>query len=183
MERGYLVAVLAIIATFTGLSRGFHAAEQWSVIHIQRFGAMAKSECHANAATRAIAKVQSRLRPHYAQESQLLAEMNVPVPPVPPDMTEDLATPSVAASSCARARIMQEAQHAQRQMLRMQREMERTSRQMRIEPMAIHVQFPPDFQQRIQAQTEAAVRLAREQVKVQLRTHCPRENAPSDSEQ
>jgi hypothetical protein len=187
MERGYLIAVLAILATFTGLSRGFHAAEQWSLIHVRHVGALAKSECHSNAATRAIAKVQTRLRPHYAEEAQLLAEMNVPVPPMPavspnvPD--EELASQQVAISSCARARALQQAERARHDMLRMQHDIERMSRQMRVEPIAVHVRFPADFEQRIQQRTQVAARIAADQIKLQLRTHCPKADTAEDSEQ
>ena len=183
MERGYLVAVLAIVATFSGLSHGFRAAEQWSVLHLRHFGTLARSECPTAAAQRAIAKVQTRLRPHSAEEAQLLAEMNVPVPPIPPDVAANLASEDGVPTACARARTMQQAERARHDMLKMQRDMERASRQMRIEPLSIRVQFPPDFQQRIQEQTQAAVRLAREQVKLQIHTRCTNTSSSTDSAQ
>jgi hypothetical protein len=166
MERGYLVAVLAIIVTFTGLSRGIRSLEQGVLAHFQHLGALARDECSANSAARAIAKlkVKTRLVPHTPEEAQLLAEMNVPS-----GISEEMAAQQDAAAGtrCARARAMQEMQRAQRDMLRMQRDM-RTSREVRLEPLSIQVHLPPDFEQRIQERTEEAARRATEHVRVKI---------------
>ena len=183
MERGYVVAALAMVLTFTGLSRGFRSVEQWSVLHVHHIGAFAKAECPANAARRAIAKVQTRLRPHYAEEAQLLAEMNVPVSNVEARMAEEMAAQEVVISRCARQRAMQEAERARRDALRMQRDMERTSRDIRIQPLSLNVQLPADFEQQIQRSTALAARIAADQVKVHVHVHGVNTNTATDSEQ
>lgn len=183
MERGYLVAVLAIVATFAGLSRGLRSLEQWSVLHVHHVGAYAKAECPASAAKRVIAKVQTRLRPHYAEEAQLLAEMNVPVPPVPPDVAEEVAADSSRISMCARARAMQQAARVRADMLRMQRDMERSARVVRIEPLSLNVHLPADFDQQIQRSTALATRIATDRVKVHVHVLGCNQNTATSSEQ
>jgi hypothetical protein len=186
MERGYLVAVLAIVATFAGLSRGLRSIEQWSVLHVHHVGAYAKAECPTSAAKRVIAKVQTRLRPHYAEEAQLLAEMNVPVPPVPPvppDVAEQVALDSSRISMCARARAMQQAARVRADMLRMQRDMERSARDVRVEPLSLKVQLPADFEQQIQRSTALATRIAADRVKVHVHAFGCNQSTATSSEQ
>jgi hypothetical protein len=183
MERGYVVAALAMVLTFTGLSRGFRSVEQWSVLHVHHIGAFAKAECPATAARRAIAKVQTRLRPHYAEEAQLLAEMNVPVSDVQARMAEEMASQEEAVSRCARQRAMQEAARARRDALRMQRDMERTAADVRIEPLSLNVQLPADFEQQIKRSTALATRFAADQVKVHVHVLGCNPNTTTSSEQ
>src|ERR1035438_5650479 len=81
MERRYLVAALAIIATFAVFSRGFRTLEHVSLSYGQHVGATAKSKCDGDvsAASRFMGKVRTHLRPGYPEEAQLLAEMNLPI--------------------------------------------------------------------------------------------------------
>src|ERR1035437_633153 len=81
MERRYLVAALAIIATFAVFSRGFRTLERVSLSYGQHVGADAKAKCNADvsAASRFMGKVRTHLRPGYPEEAQLLAEMNLPI--------------------------------------------------------------------------------------------------------
>jgi len=183
MERGYVVAALAMVLTFTGLSRGFHSVEQWSVLHVRHIGAFAKAECPATAARRAIAKVQTRLRPHYAEEAQLLAEMNVPMPDISAKVAEDMAAREVVVSRCARQRAIQEAARARQDALRMQRDMQRSAQDVRIEPLSLNIQLPPDLEQQIERSTALATRIAADQVKVHVHVLGCYPNTATRSEQ
>ena len=176
MERGYLVAALAIIATFTGLSSGFRSVEQWSLIHLRHFRASSQAHCNASAPARAAAKIKTRLRPRYAEEAQLLAEMNLPVAEMQARMAEQIARHDTALAQCARARAMRQAEHLQRDMMRMQLDMQRASAQVRIEPMALQIQLPVDLNERIRKETATAVRVA-------TRITCNSSSDKSDNEQ
>ena len=163
MERGYLVAVLAIIATFTGLSHGLRSLDHWWLIRVQRTNQVAtRPECHASTAARALAKINAHLRPHYAEEAQLLAEMNMPVIDVPSDAGENNIT------RCARARAMAEAEHARRDMLQMQRDMGRAAQQLQMTPLSLQISLPPDFEKQIAQSSAIAARIAATQVRARI---------------
>lgn len=168
MERGYLIAVLAIIATFTGFSRGFQSVEQWSLLHLRNIQAMAKAECHAHSAARAIAKIETRLRPHYAKKAQLLAEMNLPLANVQPGLAEEMARQNVETARCARARAMQEVERARRDMVRMQRDMAHISVYQPITPLSLQISLPPNLDEQIRQSTEMAGKIAARQIKLQI---------------
>jgi len=69
MERRYLVAALAIIATFAVFSRGFHALEAISFDHSDNnLKTMAAAKCWASSAALSIAKVRARLHRDYPPE-------------------------------------------------------------------------------------------------------------------
>jgi hypothetical protein len=161
MERGYLIAVLAIIATFTGFSRGFHSFEQWSVLHFRQMGAMARSECHANSAAQRVAKLKMQLPAHYAEEAQLLAELNLPAR-VQGAIASGIADPDVNRSHCLRVRAMQDSEQARRDMLRLQRDIAHV----RIQPLSLQVNLPVDIER--QVQQEMTARLAENQVKLRI---------------
>ena len=162
MERGYLVALLSILAVFTGVTHGLRSFEQWSERHLKRSETIATSQCHASSAAKAIAKLKTQLRPHYAEEAQLLAELNLPA-----RVQSERVVPSIESSMCERARAMQEAERARREMLRTQRDALRM--QMRIQP--IQVNLPPDFERQVQESTAAAMRLAQQQIRAQIQAN------------
>jgi len=168
MERGYLVAVLAIIAVFTGLSRGFRSVQNMSAVQVRHFAGFLASRCDSSSAARAAAKLQTHLRPRVAEEAQLLAEMNVPVAGGQSTIAEQMGRQDAAVARCARARALQDAERARRDAWRMQRDMRRASDHERIQPLSLEY-LPPDFGQRIQERTAAAVaRLAAGNVKLQI---------------
>ncbi len=173
MERGYLIAVLAILVTFTGLSHGFRSLEQWSLLHLRHIDSQAKAECHRNDAARAIAKLKTHLRPRYAQEAQLLAEMNVPMADAQSTIAEQMARQDADVGRCARARAMQEAERARRDVLRMQRDMGRASERVRIDPLSLQIDLPPDFEKRIEQSSAMAAKMAVRQVKLQIFANQP----------
>lgn len=164
MERGYLIAALAIIATFTGFSRGFQSIEQWSLLHLRHIGAMSKAECHAR--SQAMATLKTHLRPHYAEKAELLAELKVPVMEAQSSIAEQMARQNTVAARCARATAMQEVERARRDMLRMQRDMAPASIGQPMMPLSLQVPLPPNFEKDIRQNTKVAVRLAARQLQI-----------------
>ena len=133
MERRYLVAALAIIATFAVFSRGFRTLEHVSLLYGQHAGADLRAKCNsdASAASRFMGKVRTHLRPGYPEEAQLLAEMNLPIAMAQAKVTEQVVRQNMAATRCARATAQREAERAQREAERAQREAERAQREAR----------------------------------------------------
>jgi hypothetical protein len=174
MERRYLVAVLAVIATFAVTSHGFRALDRvshgsddqhlWLMSRLGRVAAEATAKCESSSAARAMAKVRTHLRPRYPEEAQLLAEMNVPFANLQSTIAGQMARQDAAIAHCARARAMAEAERAQRETVRMQQQvqqqmrqqmqqMTRYTKQANVAPMSFEVNLPADLDQRIQAQT------------------------------
>jgi len=173
MERSYLIAALAIIATFSGFTRGVRSLEQWTLLHFRQTGTLARSECHASAAARAIARIKTRLRPQDAEQAQLLAQMSVPAAEAQAAIAQQMAAQS---AESARARAMQEAERARRNVLRMQRDMAEVSQQIRIEPLSLQVDLPPDVERQIQQSTALAARMAAIQTRLHIvvdHPNCP----------
>jgi hypothetical protein len=134
MERRYLVATLAIIATFAMFSHGFRTLEQVSLLYGQHVRADVKAKCDADASavSRFIGKV--RLRPGYPEEAQMLAEMNLPIAlaqaRVAERVAEEVARQNMAAARCARETALREAQRARRDAERAQRDATRMRERM-----------------------------------------------------
>ena len=162
MERGYLIAALAIIATFTGFSRGFQSLEQWSFVHLRHIGVIARTECHARPQT--MARVKTQLRPNYAEEAELLAELNVPIAEARATIDEQVAGQDAAAARCARATAMQQMERARRDMLRMQRDMAKFSVAGPMEPISVQVSLPPNFEKNVQQLTARQLQFAADQL-------------------
>lgn len=131
MERRYLVAALAMIATFAVFSRGFRTLEHVSLLYGQHAGADLRAKCNsdASAASRFMGKVRTHLRPGYPEEAQLLAEMNLPIAmaqaKIAEKVAEQVARQNMAAAQCARVTAQREAERAQREAERAQREARR----------------------------------------------------------
>ncbi len=181
MERRYLVAALAIIATFAVSTRGFHSLEQLSMKHARYFGAIqraelmarteavAKAQCGANAAARAAAKVRTHLRPRYPEEAQLLAEMNVPIASAEMRVAEQMVRQNLIATQCARAAAQREAERAHRQAQRMRQNMAHAMVKGLPNTISLQVTLPSDFEQRIEEKAAVmAAHIAAQNVKVQM---------------
>jgi hypothetical protein len=168
MERGYLVAVLAIVATFTGLSHSLQSIDQWWLAHVQHNSAVAKTQCPAAVAARALARIEAHLRPHAAAQPQLLAELHAPTI-VAGTGFEDLSRQE--AVRCARVRAMQDMERARHDMLRMQRDMARAGQNVRVDPMSLQIDLPADLEKQIEESTKIAARVAASQIKVQVFTN------------
>ena len=72
---------------------------------------------------------------------------------------------------------------SRRDMLRMQRDMERAASDVRIEPLSLNIQLPADVQQQIQRSTALAARIAADQVKVHVHVLGCNQNTGTRSEQ
>src|ERR1017187_10908633 len=102
MERRYLVAALAIIATFAVFSHGFRTLEQVSLLYGHHAAMDLKAKCNAEASatSRFMGKVRTHLRPGYPEEAQLLAEMNLPIAMAQAKVAEEVARQNMAAAHC-----------------------------------------------------------------------------------
>jgi hypothetical protein len=168
MERRYLVAALAIIATFTVTSRGFRTLEHISLLNAAHAGAVAKSRCQSSSPAQAIAKIRTRLRPRFPEEAQLLAEMNGPLSNMQTTIAEQMARQDAAVAQCARARAMRDAERAYRDAMRLQEQMRHSAGYFSVPPAPIST-LPPDIEARIQQKTAAiAARVAAANVRLQL---------------
>src|SRR5271166_475652 len=163
MERGYLVALLSIVAVFTGATHGFRSLDQRASRHFQQVGAVAQRRCHSGAAARALGELSTLPHSHYVEEAQLLAELNLPTR-AQAAAAEQMARQAVDNARCARIRAMQEAERARRDMQHAQHDM----MQVRIDPLSLEVNLPPDFEQQIQQSSAIAARLAKQQIKVRI---------------
>lgn len=173
MERRYLVAALAIIATFAITSRGFRALEHLAVVHAAHAQTLAAPQCPSSVAARALAKIHTHLRPHIPEEAALLAEMNAPLVNMQSTIAEQMSRQNQAIAQCARERAMRDAERAYRDAMRLQEQLKHTA-SYRYNysysiPTAPIAPLPPDFETRIQAKTAAiAAKLAANNVKLQI---------------
>jgi len=161
MERRYLVAALAIIATFAVFSRGFHALQRMSAEPSDNYRTMAAARCWASSAAHTVARVRSHFQHGYPPEqAQLVAEMNMPG--MESTIAEQMARQDTAIARCARQRAMQEAERVRRDALRMQKDYMRAYAHPAAAPAAFAMALPADIDQRVQAQ------IAANQVKLQI---------------
>ena len=125
MERRYLVAILAIIATFATFSRGFQSLQQFSLRRGQHSQAVTGSQCDRmpSIVSRWIAKFKSELRPAYPEEAQLLAEMNLPIAAAQAKVAEQAVKQSQVAAETA----MRDAERARLDVMRMKQQMAHTA--------------------------------------------------------
>ncbi len=161
MERRYLVAALAIIATFVGMTHGIHAVQQLSNDHSGNFEAVALARCWANSAVEHVAKMRAHFRHDDSSgPAPMVAEMNLPE--MPSSIAEQMARQDVAASRCVREKAAREAEHARREAMRAQQESMHAYAIAVPEPQAFAVNIPSDLSERIQAV------LAKNQMKLQM---------------
>ncbi len=168
MERRYLVAALAIIATFAVFSRGFLALHEMSFEHSDKnLKTLAAAKCWASSAALSIARVRAHFRHDYPPEqAQMVAEMNLPG--MESSIAEQMSRQDAAISRCAREKAMQQAERARRDAMRVQEDYMRAyaphTPSAPVTPMAFVV--PSDLQQRLEAKTLAHI--AESQVQLQM---------------
>ena len=168
MERRYLVAALAIIATFAVVSRGFRSLERFSLRHAQQLDAMAKLKYETGAA-QTLAKIRTHLPSGYSNEAQLLAEMNVPLGSVEARLAEQMAKQKLEAAQCARATALWQADRARHQAMKLHEKMARIGSNMSLDPIAFEVTIPDDVQQQIEINQAALARqIAAQQMRIQI---------------
>jgi hypothetical protein len=158
MERRYLVATLAIVATFATFSSGFRSLQHLSLLNGQQPSVL----------SRLADKVKSQLHPAYPEEAQLLAEMNLPLAAAQARIAEQAAKQSQAAAQCARERAMRETERARRDAMRMSAEIARETN-ISVAPVVIDLKGLDGLDQRMQARAAAlAERVATRNVRLQV---------------
>lgn len=168
MERRYLVAALAIIATFAITSRGFRALEHISLVHAAHAQTLTSPQCPSSIAARALAKIHTHLRPRIPEEAALLAEMNIPFANMQSRIDEQVSRQDQAIAQCARERAMRDAEQAYRDAMRLQQQMAHSVTYFNLPPAPISG-LPSDVEARIQAKGAAiAARLAANNIKLQI---------------
>lgn len=161
MERRYLVAALAMIATFAGFSRGFQSLQQFSLQRGQHGQVMSRPQCGAipSIVSRWIARMKNDFRPTGPEEAQLLAELNLPLAAMQARVAEQAAKQSQAAAEVARETAMREAERARLDAMRMREEMAH-AKTMAVAPVSIDLRGLDGLDQRIQIRTAAMVERA-----------------------
>lgn len=147
MERRYLVASLVIIAIFATLSSGFKSLQQLSHQRGQ----------HPSTLSRWAAELKAHLHPADAEESRLLAEMNLTRAAGQAQVAEQAVQQSQAGVQCARKTAMREAERARRDAARMQEQIARETN-ITTPPIPIDLKGFDGLDQRIQIKTAAIVR-------------------------
>ncbi len=173
MERRYLVAALAIIATFAGFSHGFRKLQQMSSDTSGHFETMAMARCWTASTAQKVARVRAHLQRSYSPEqAQLLAEMNVPLANMQATISEQMARQDAAIERCVRERALQAAERAQRDEMRAQRDamhsMSHVYAYAYAGPESIAVNLPSDFEQQMQKKAFAATQLALNNARLQI---------------
>ena len=152
MERRYLVAAVALVATFVLFSHVLRSARGAAFFwHLAGSGAVGASCPFARAsAAGLLGRVESHLRPSHPEEAQLLAEMNLPVPPAPPvppvavpavpsarqiEAIQVMAARQAAVAQCAREHALRAAARARREAERARRQAERAKADAVVEPI------------------------------------------------
>jgi hypothetical protein len=167
MERIYLVAALAVIATFAGFSRGFQSLQRISQQHGQ---VMSGPQCGAlpSIVSSVLARLKNDLPQTDPEEAQLLAELNLPLAAMQAKVAEQAAKQSQAAAEIARETAMREAERARRDALRMHEEMAR-EKNMAVAPIVIDLHGLNGLDQRIQIKAAAmADRMVARSMKMQM---------------
>jgi hypothetical protein len=164
MERRYLVAALAMIATFAGVSRGFQSLRQLS---LRGQDGQTIIVPLPSIVGRVLAKLNGGVHQTDPEEAQLLAEMNLPIAALQAKAAEQAAKQSQTAAELARTAAMQEAERAHHEALRMREEMARHKNMTTV--VSIQVPDYAELNHRIQLQTTAmAQRLAAQSAKMQI---------------
>ena len=166
MERRYLVAALAIIATFAGFSRGFQSLQQLSLQHGQRGQVMSGAQCNMlSSISHWVAKVKGQRHASDPEEAQMLAEMNLPIAAVQAMAAEQAVKQSQMVAETA----MREAERARRDAAKVHEQMARVDQSIRIEPVAIDLRGLDNLDRRIQFRTAViAERVAAQNVRRQV---------------
>lgn len=144
MDRRYLAATLAIVATFAVFSRGLRNGEL-KTLACRGYSAVMQRFADS---PRMIGKVRVHLRPSQPEEAQMLAEMNLPMVRDQAQAAALIARQNAEAARCAREQALREAAQARREAERVRREAMRMRQDIAaaaisVRPVVIKVS-PPD---------------------------------------
>jgi hypothetical protein len=167
MERRYLVAAVALIATFAITSRGFRALEHGSLVRSAHAQTLAAEQCPSSMAARALAKIHTHLRPRIPEEAQLLAEMDAPLANMQSTISEQMSRQNQAIEQCARERAMRDAERAYRDAMRLQQQVTHSVGYISAPPAPMPP-LAPDVEVRIQKNAALAAKLAAANIKLQI---------------
>ena len=167
MERRYLVAAVALIATFAITSRGFRALEHVSLVRSAHAQTLAAEQCPSSMAARALAKIHTHLRPRIPEEAQLLAEMDAPLANMQSTISEQMSRQNQAIEQCARERAMRDAERAYRDAMRLQQQVTHSVGYISAPPAPMPP-LAPDVEVRIQKNAALAAKLAAANIKLQI---------------
>jgi pimeloyl-ACP methyl ester carboxylesterase len=166
MERRYLVAALAIIATFVGVSHGLRSLQCLALkhpVHVSRLRG------DSDFGSRAAAKIRTHLRPGYPEEAQLLAEMNVPIASLEAKVAQQMAQRDMAAAQCAQATAMRQAERARQGAMRVRDKVLCAYPNAMPAPISLEANLPDEVNRRVAVNMAAlASRLAEQQVRLQI---------------
>lgn len=112
MDRRYLAATLAIVATFAVMSRGLRSGQ---LVTLACRGYSALMEHFNENSSRAMGKIHVPLRPSHPEEAQMLAEMNLPLVREQAKVAALVARQNVEAAKCAREQALRQAAQARRE--------------------------------------------------------------------
>jgi hypothetical protein len=114
MDRRYLLATLAIVATFAIVSHELRDG-RFVVLAGQRIASITgRCGTATSAPARIVSEVTDRLRPSHPEEAQMLAEMNLPLVRAQAQAAALAVNQQVEASRCARETALREAERARR---------------------------------------------------------------------
>ena len=170
MERRYLVAALAMIATFAGFSRGFQSLQQLSQQRSQHGQVMSGPQCGSVPAivSRWLARIRNEFQPASPEEAQVLAELNLPLAAVQAKAAEQAAKQAQVAAEAANENAMREAERARRDAMKLHEQMAR-DRNWTAAPVTVDLQGLNGLDQRIQIKTAAlAERMTARNMRMQI---------------
>jgi len=142
MERRYLVAALAIVATFTGFSHGFRALQAMSLDRSSESETAAVAKCWVNSAEQTVHKLRAHFHRGYSPEqAQIVAEMNLPG--MQSTIAEQMSRQDISMARCAREKALQEAERTREQAMRDADHVRRDAMRMRENYKYLYAPVPP----------------------------------------
>ncbi len=171
MDRRYLIATLAIVATFAVVS---HELRDGRVTVLASQMGLLTGGCgsSSSAPERIVSDMTARLRPAPAEEAAMLAEMNLPMIRAQAQAAALASSQAVAEAKCARETAIREAEQARSEARRAREDARRMAVPVPVSdmrPIVFQLDELPQIDQRIRIQTEVLQRRINEQtVKLQL---------------
>jgi hypothetical protein len=173
MDRRYLIATLALAATFAVCSHEMRGGKL-VVLASQRLGALT-GRCGASSVPgRIVSEMRARLQPGHPEEAQMLAEMNLPLMRAQAGAATLAAAQEVEAAKCARDTALHQAEMARREAQRAREDARRVRENVSVSvgpgmarSIVLHMNAWPQMDQHIQIDLAAMQqRLIAQQMKM-----------------